>query len=102
VGSAKSDHDPVKVLTGILGELPDSSVEDQEVQKNTSEVEKRKIDVRGKTLESWLEELEKGKLSKLSRDIERRIFITNDKANARNHGPKSVSGTPIVYCGTLL
>jgi hypothetical protein len=36
-----------------------------------------KVDAAGKTLAAWLEELEKDKLAKLSKDIEQRIPFCN-------------------------
>ena len=73
--TAKTDHDPVKVLVGILGELPDTSIQEQETQniQDPASGQGKKIDAGGKTLASWLEELEKDKLNKLSKDIDRRI-----------------------------
>lgn len=72
VETAKSDHDPVKTLAGILGELPDSPVQEPEKEKEGSVEGKRKIDAGGRTLQDWLEELEKDKLNKLAADIEQR------------------------------
>lgn len=95
VDAAKADHDPVKALTGILGELPESSaVQEPDVIKDgASAVQgKRKIDAGGRTLEKWLEELEKDKLNKLSKDIEQRM-TTYDTANRRNYCVKPISGT---------
>jgi hypothetical protein len=68
----KSDHDPVKALIGILGELPDGQ---DPLSCGLPEVvpAERKVDAAGKTLEEWLEELEKDKSSRLSKEMERRI-----------------------------
>ena len=81
VETSKSDHDPVKALIGILGELPEPQTAAQEPAERTEEEEKKepveqnpgKVDAGGKTLAAWLEELEKEKLTKLSKDIEQRI-----------------------------
>jgi hypothetical protein len=81
VEPSKSDHDPVKTLIGILGELPDTEIVAQEPTEGKEEEEKKevvgqkteKVDAAGKTLAAWLEELEKDKLAKLSKDIEQRI-----------------------------
>ena len=76
VDTTKTDHDPVKALVGILGELPDTSIQEQDTQNNQDVVsgagKGKKIDAGGKTLASWLEELEKDKLNKLSKDIDQR------------------------------
>lgn len=82
---SKSDHDPVKTLIGILGELPDTErvaqepIERKEEEKKKEAVGKKleKVDAAGKTLAAWLEELEKDKLAKLSKDIEQRIPFCN-------------------------
>jgi hypothetical protein len=80
VEPSKSDHDPVKTLIGILGELPDSEIVAQEPTEGKEEEKQEgvgqkmeKVDAAGKTLAAWLEELEKDKLTKLSKDIEQRI-----------------------------
>ena len=83
--SSKSDHDPVKTLIGILGELPDTEIVAQEPTEGKEEENKKeavgqkmeKVDAAGKTLAAWLEELEKDKLAKLSKDIEQRIPSCN-------------------------
>jgi len=73
--TAKLDHDPVKTLAGILGELPESPVQEPEKKDSSSAVEdKQKIDAGGRTLQNWLEELEKDKLKKLTTDIEQRTI----------------------------
>ena len=78
---SKSDHDPVKTLIGILGELPDTEIVALEPTEGKEEDKKKdavgqkmeRVDAAGKTLAAWLEELEKDKLAKLSKDIEQRI-----------------------------
>ena len=77
---SKSDHDPVKALSGILGELPETQTATEEAGDGKQEDEKEpvglkleRVDVGGKTLAAWLEELEKDKLTKLTKDIEQRI-----------------------------
>ena len=77
---SKSDHDPVKALIGILGELPEMQTATEEAgdgkQKDETEpvgLKLERVDVGGKTLAAWLEELEKDKLTKLTKDIEQRI-----------------------------
>ena len=77
VDTAKTDHDPVKSLVGILGELPDTSIQEGQDTQDVAAAagQGNKVDAKGKTLTSWLEELEKDKLSKLSKDIDRRISI---------------------------
>src|SRR5947207_3583686 len=63
VDTAKSDHDPVKALVGILGEIPDTPIQEQESQDDPGEAsgarQGKKIDAGGKPLANWLEELEK-------------------------------------------
>ena len=81
VEPSKSDHDPVKTLIGILGELPDTEIVALEPTEGKEEDKKKdavgqkmeRVDAAGKTLAAWLEELEKDKLAKLSKDIEQRI-----------------------------
>jgi hypothetical protein len=69
----KSDHDPVKVLITILGEVPEQQPEsEQEGKADVRGTRVVRADAGGRTLEAWLEELEKDKLSRLSKDIERR------------------------------
>ena len=64
----------MKTLIGILGEVP--AGEKRELLEG-ERGEETQVTVRGdaggKTLEAWLEELEKDKLDRLSRDIERRV-----------------------------
>jgi hypothetical protein len=73
--AVKSDHDPVKALIGILGEVSGGSEKPmlEEGTQGTDSALSARADAGGKTLEGWLEELEKGKLDRLSRDIERRV-----------------------------
>jgi hypothetical protein len=105
VEPSKSDHDPVKTLIGILGELPDSEIvaqgptEGKEEEKQEGVGQKmEKVDAAGKTLAVWLEELEKDKLTKLSKDIEQRIpLLQLNCNNDRNHGIKSVRGIAVFY-----
>ena len=73
--TSKSDHDPVKALVGILGELEDTQHAAPEPMEG-KEQKKEKLDAGGKTLAAWLEELEKDKLTKLSKDIEQRTFVS--------------------------
>jgi hypothetical protein len=68
----KSDHNPVRTLIGILGELPDGQDPLSSGLTEVVPVEK-KVDVGGKTLEEWLEELEKDKSSRLSKEMDQRI-----------------------------
>jgi hypothetical protein len=76
IETTKSDHDPVQTLAGILGELPDSPVHEPEKEKDSSSAVEgmRKIDAGGRTLQNWLEELEKDKSKKLATDIEQRTI----------------------------
>jgi hypothetical protein len=100
VETAKTDHDPVETLVGILGELPDTSIQEHETQHPphvaSGAGQGKKFDAGGKTLASWLEELEQDKLSNLSKDIDRRIS-TESNANCRNNCIKSVRRTTNVY-----
>lgn len=80
VESVKSDHDPVKTLLEILGDVPGSPVQEGEPQGDEDSAvpelqESTKGDARGKTLGSWLEELEKNKLAALSKDVEQRSIL---------------------------
>jgi hypothetical protein len=62
----------MKALIGILGELPDG--QDPLSSRLTKVVSaEKKVDAGGKTLEEWLEELEKDKSTRLSKEMERRI-----------------------------
>jgi hypothetical protein len=81
VGSVKSDHDPVKTLIEILGDVPDSPTPEGEPQEDKVDVgpelrESQKADAGGKTLDAWLEELEKNKLASLSKDVEQRSILS--------------------------
>jgi hypothetical protein len=74
--TVKSDHDPVKTLIGILGDLPEGEKRDLLEERKQGSEERlvtARADAGGKTLEGWLEELERDKLDRLSRDIERRV-----------------------------
>ena len=68
--TVKSDHDPLKTLTGILGEVPSS--EGQASEDGNAVEEATKVDAGGKTLAAWLEELEKDKLDRLQKVIDQR------------------------------
>ena len=77
--AVKSDHDPVKILIGILGEAPGSTVEVEssaETDVETTKI-KRKVDAGGKTFGEWLEELELDKSTKLSKAIEERRSLNH-------------------------
>lgn len=111
--SSKSDHDPVKTLIGILGELPDTEIVAQE-QTEGKEEEKRevvgqkmeKVDAAGKTLAAWLEELEKDKLAKLSKDIEQRIphnsIVLTAETTALNQYEELQSSITVSYLLSLV
>jgi hypothetical protein len=65
----KIDHDPVKTLAGILGEVPrtETSIPSQKMEYG------KRADAGGRTLYAWLEELEKDKPADLTRVIRERI-----------------------------
>lgn len=71
----KSDHDSVKALIGILGEAPEGENRDslEQGKPGTDALVTARGDAGGMTLAGWLEELEKDKLDRLSKDIERRV-----------------------------
>lgn len=71
----KSDHDPLKALIGILGEVPSGSAGQavSEDGERKSAEETAKVDAGGKTLAAWLEELEKDKLDRLQKVIDQRM-----------------------------
>ena len=99
VESTKLDHDPIKTLSGILGELPELSMQNQgNEEKEKIEVgPEKKVDVGGRTLADWLEDLERNKLVKLSKDIEQRMSKCNYVVDRRNNRIKPVPRTPGVY-----
>ena len=88
----KSDHDPLKTLVGILGEIPQETRTEEFAEEANLEMKTAKVDAGGKTLEAWLDELEKGKLSRLSKDIARRISPALTVTNLRNECTQSIHG----------
>ena len=88
----KADHDPLKTLIGILGEIPQERQTEEVGEEAIIEKKRAKVDAGGNTLESWLNELEKDKLSRLSKDIERRISSFLIMTNPRNKCPEPIHG----------
>lgn len=84
----------MKTLIGILGEVPQELVRTQKSwERDERAVETgSKADAGGRTLEAWLEELEKDKLARLSKDIERRTSSSLTGTDLRNRRSKSIQG----------